>query len=442
MTGHRWTWLLAVGLLAAAAAVAGLRHSLPAYAEYGAEAPVPLVPSMTGQAEYCLTCHQGIEAISASHPTEAFGCVRCHGGQPLALEKEAAHSGLLGGGNPSDFTVVEAACGGAECHSGPADLNRDHIQRSTTSLQATYASAIAAVRRAFGAQTQPEAHLGISAVTDPHITSSTGLADLTAFSALAAGEPAPVQLFGERCLSCHLQAEPLQQPGYQWLTGCAACHAVTNWQGTYTGEDPTIDRTEAGHAAFHQLTTVIPYAQCDTCHNRGNYSLVDMTFHARTDLPQDGSAGREDAYYQPIAQYTACEVKLDCIDCHPAAEAMGDGDLHSQMDQVQTVECRTCHGTPSQLPLTRRLSADTDPALRQASLNSHANLALGDTVVVSPAGDALWNVQQTGPTVFALTAKVSGQNYIVPLVAGSGCEQDPQEQSSSACHACHAVEHD
>ena len=47
--------------------------------------PVVLVPTLTGQAEYCLTCHQELPQISPSHPVEQFGCVLCHGGERLAL---------------------------------------------------------------------------------------------------------------------------------------------------------------------------------------------------------------------------------------------------------------------------------------------------------------------------------------------------------------------
>ncbi|MER3514298.1 MAG: hypothetical protein C4310_07840, partial [Chloroflexota bacterium] len=89
-----------------------------------------------------LTCHDGIEEISPSHPLATFGCVRCHGGNALALDKTLAHTGLRGGRNPSDFSVVEASCGGSDCHSGSAEAQRDHIHRAMTSVQATYAGAI------------------------------------------------------------------------------------------------------------------------------------------------------------------------------------------------------------------------------------------------------------------------------------------------------------
>jgi hypothetical protein len=431
---------LAALTLAAGATFVGLRDRAPSYAGFASNTPIALVPSLTGQPEYCLTCHEGIEEISPAHPTEVFGCVRCHGGQPLALDEQTAHAGLIGGRNPSTFDVVEAACGGTDCHSGSSEDGLDHIHRSRTSLQATYAGALAAVRFTFGAQPYPQALFAISAVSDPEITSVTGLPSLEAFLPVAADEPARVREFAGACLTCHLDAEPIDRPGFRRSAGCAACHSLANREGTYTGGDPTIRHNETGHAAAHRLTTSIPYTQCNTCHNRGNYSLVDMTFHERTDLPSDEKAERLDAYYQPIAQFSACEVQLDCIDCHPSGEVMGDGDLHSRMDEVRTVECRTCHGTLTEGPRTRRVTDPEDPALRQAHLNASSTLDIGDTVVVTPHGETLWNVRQARSGDFQLMAKVSGDTYAVPQVAGSACEQDPGNQASSACHECHTVQ--
>ena len=74
--------------------------------------PVELIPTLTGQPEYCLTGHADLPEISASHPVRTFGCVSCHGGERLALDADLAHSTMRGGANPSDLSVVEASCGG------------------------------------------------------------------------------------------------------------------------------------------------------------------------------------------------------------------------------------------------------------------------------------------------------------------------------------------
>ena len=406
-------------LLAAAALFAGL--VLIAWQEMRRPQPAGLTPSLTGQVEYCVTCHADLPEISPSHPVEIFGCVRCHGGERLALDADLAHSTMRGGRNPADLSVAEASCGGSTCHSGAASDERDHIQRVQTSVQATYAGAITAMRYTFGAQPDLVARYGIYAVQDARVTTPTGLPALAAFEPERETSPALAR-FAENCLNCHLSAAPLEGPAYARLTGCAACHTPS------AGTDLT--------QPLHRLTTALPYTQCNTCHNRGNYDLRDLQFHARTDRPAD----RLHDYYQPIGQFTRCEWELDCVDCHTRDEMMGDGDLHSNKKEIQYVQCRTCHGTLAKPPLTRVITDANDIALRMAFLNPVLDLQPGDTVVVTDKGESLWNVRQLADGTFEIVGKATGQRYRVPLVQGSACTQEEDEQASQDCHKCHAVE--
>src|SRR5512143_3094416 len=168
---------------------------IAALVQLNAPAAKSITPTLTNKPELCLTCHDGIEEISPSHPVQTFGCVICHGGNALALDKNLAHSGLRGGKNPADFSVVEASCGGSQCHSGTAADHNDHIQRSLTSIQGTYAGAIAQVRRSFGAQPDGTAHFGIYAVTDDHSVSSKAVPSLDTFDPALANDPQPVRNF-------------------------------------------------------------------------------------------------------------------------------------------------------------------------------------------------------------------------------------------------------
>jgi hypothetical protein len=187
--------------------------------------PFALVPTLTGQVEYCLSCHSDLAEISPSHPVKTFGCVLCHGGERLALDANLAHSTMRGGKNPSDFAVVEASCGGENCHSGTAENNRNHIQRATTSIQATYAGAIASIRYTYGAQPDLTARFGIYAVQAP--ASTSGIISLGAFDPTREANPF-VQAFGRNCLTCHLYAQPVQTGGrYDHFTGCSSCHTPT-----------------------------------------------------------------------------------------------------------------------------------------------------------------------------------------------------------------------
>ncbi|MEW5986870.1 MAG: hypothetical protein AB1791_09580, partial [Chloroflexota bacterium] len=385
----------------------------------------------------CLTCHTGIEEISPSH---RFSCVACHGGDRLALDEETAHSGLRGGRNPSDFSVVEASCGG--CHNGPAEERRDHIHRVLTSLQATYAGAIAQVGFAFGTQPDLTARQGMVAVADPHVSTDTGVAALTLFQPGPAA-PRPLQTFAANCLTCHVGGQPQVRPYYYRATGCAACHVVYENDGLYRGNDPTIDKTEPGHGREHRFTTAIPYYQCNHCHNRGNYSLAQMHFLERTDLANPAgfpkpTGFRLKEYYQPIAQFTLCEWKLDCVDCHTNQQVMGDGDIHSGKAETPNTQCKTCHGTLAEMPSLTRVDRPDHPAVRSAALNPNYLVTVGDVIVQSDTGDPFGWVQWDGQKLIQ-TAKITGQVYEIPLVMGSACQQRPEEQESRYCHECHAM---
>jgi len=359
----------------------------------------------------------------------------------MALDADPAHAGMYGGRNPADLAVVDVACGGAKCHSGDPAEGRDHIQRVMHSIQATYAGGIAQVSHAFGAQPDLVAHAGIHAVQDDQVTSSKAVSSLTAF-APSATDPQPVQQFAANCLNCHLSAQPIAEPYFYRATGCAACHTPYDNDGLYKGSDPTIPRTEPGHAREHRLTTAMPYTQCDHCHNRGNYNLPRMTFIERNDVPApayyNATERRLAEYYQPIGEFTRCEWELDCIDCHTAREAMGDGDIYSNEADAQYIRCRTCHGTLWEPPALATITDPNDVALRQAQVNGNYALHVGDQVVITERGEKLGHVRWDGKQL-VLTMKATGQTYAVPLVQGSACEQKPDEQDSRYCHECHNV---
>lgn len=387
--------------------------------EVRAPEPVAITPTLTGQTEYCLTCHADLPEISPSHPVETFGCVLCHGGERLALNADLAHSSMRGGKNPSDLSVVEQSCGGEKCHSGVPAEGRNHIQRVMTSIQTTYTGAITSVRYTFGAQPDQRPHFGAFAVSDTTLPSRTGILNLEAFDPVAETNPF-LQMFGKNCLTCHINAQPGKGAQYNRFTGCAACHS------------PTTSTT----STVHTLTTAIPYTQCNTCHNRGNYDLRQMIFVERADHP----VTRIENYYQPIAQFTRCEYTLDCVDCHTRTEAMGDGDLHATKADIQYIQCKTCHGTLTELPLTKTLTDPNDIAFRLALLNPVVDLQLGDTILVTEQGEPLWNIRVVPDGTYELIGKATRQQFIFRPVMGSGCQQDPARQESQYCHECHAVE--
>jgi len=389
---------------------------------------IELIPSLTDKPEYCLTCHADLPEISASHPVKTFGCVICHGGERLALDADLAHSSMRGGRNPASLDVVQASCGSLNCHSGDPIKNRDHIQRVLTSVQATYAGAIANVRYTFGAQPDLKARQAVNAAEDLDGQSKTGILSLSKFDPTKETNPA-LQMFAANCLNCHLSAAPKAGPEYAHLEGCPACHTPLT-----DADIPTLSQIQ-GNGKTHRLTTAVSYTQCNRCHNRGNYDLKDMQFHPRTGQPTD----RLHDYYQPMTQFTRCEWTLDCIDCHTRQEAMGDGDIHSNQKDIQYIRCKTCHGTLTELPHTYTISNSEDIALRLAFLNPVIDLKIGDTIILTEKGEPLWTIRQLPDGSFEQFSKATGQRFVFRPVMGSGCQQNADQQESRYCHQCHAV---
>jgi hypothetical protein len=289
------------------------------------------------------------------------------------------------------------------------------------SVQSTYAGAITTMLYTFGAEPDLTARFGIHAVTDDLITTKTGVAALKVFDPATETNPF-IKEFATNCLDCHINAKPLTGQPFDRLTGCAACHT------------PNVDSFPKGQ--IHKLTTAIPYTQCNTCHNRGNYDLRTMTFVQRSDKPTD----RLHNYYQPIAQFTKCEYTLDCVDCHTRTEAMGDGDIHSNETQIQYIQCQTCHGTPSQLPPTKTLTDPNDIAFRLALLNPVVDLKAGEPILVTEKGEPLWNTRVLPDGTYQLIGKATGQVFTFRPVMGSDCTQNGTDQSSAYCHTCHSVQ--
>lgn len=89
---HRYFFLTSILLFFASGLVFWRQNQNPK--------PIAITPSITGKTEYCITCHADVPEISQSHPVETFGCVLCHGGEPLALDADLAHSAMRGGANP------------------------------------------------------------------------------------------------------------------------------------------------------------------------------------------------------------------------------------------------------------------------------------------------------------------------------------------------------
>lgn len=405
-----------------------------------------------GKVERCKTCHIGIEEISASHPSNTFGCAVCHGGNPLSLNQEIAHANMYGQGHPGLLSVASQSCGttglnGMACHSQNPDLAQNEVDLVKSSIMSTKSGELSSVRFMFGLDHSKDV---------PNLTKGEVAQDYPNPLAGRVQE----QGFQDNCLSmCHLNGGKL--PAYASDTplnqqenanpqnaasGCETCHVLTNPGHTYTGSDTTMQE-QTGYGMVHRLTTQIPYTQCNQCHNQGQHDSLNMKFTSRSDLAkvvEDWSKGGETwadcvaDYYVPGEVFARCEVSLDCIDCHTRQDVMGDSQLWTSEYDAVHIQCLDCHGTTLQLPQTKTILSLDDPAFEEKITSPvFPDLKVGDQIVVTTKGEEMPFIRNVNEK-WILFSRVNGQSFNIPLVQGSNCQQNPAEQGADSCHKCHS----
>jgi len=90
---------------------------------------------------------------------------------------------------------------------------------------------------------------------------------------------------------------------------------------------------------------------------------------------------------------------------------MGDGNLYNNKKESQYIRCKTCHGTSTELPLTRQISDPNDLALKMAFLNPVIDLQVGIRSLMTEKGEALWNIRLLPDGQYELFDKASGQRF-------------------------------
>lgn len=396
----------------------------------------------------CLSCHEGIEAISDTHD---FACVQCHQGDDKATDVKAAHTGMFS--NPSDGKVVAKTCGTADCHA-------DQLHKVEASLMATSAGEINATRYAWGAQDNVDAMYSVNGKGGtkviPTEKESGQLVD---------------DMLRKKCLRCHINSPAPNRLGDFRATGCAACHMIYANDGqTMTGDkailaaqkanneakanDPVLKTdlsgllSKRGYPMKHRMTTAIPTVQCVRCHsgNRVGTEYIGLFEH---DFEKMYRSPR-DSWNAPLAPYGIdhhtlmpdihYKAGLACIDCHTGSEMMGNGKTFAASHQALEVTCDTCHGTPGAVAKTAALAAG-DAALKAANSNPNVSAKAGDIVAVTAKGTKMYNVMKTDKGM-VLTSKVTGKQHVIPQL--KDVEVQPVAHAVSGhmanmeCSACHS----
>lgn len=396
--------------------------------------------------ERCLTCHFGIEDVSASHPNSVFGCVICHGGNPADLTVRGAHINLRGGRNPAKLDLAAASCGGGEVMAGKCHAAREHhlLNRVVTvprSLMATNAGIVSILRFQWGLEADTKPRFGVKSVSDAR-TSLRAVGP----EVLPDGRFSLVDShFRKFCAACHLWgSQPSEAMGR--LEGCPACHASYGADGKYHGWDPTVKRDEIGHPSTHSLIHRISDDRCRACHNRSG--RIGLNYHGEMESTQYGTPFvrgglndrtiSDDRFVWRLVPDIHQEKGMGCIDCHTAQDAMGDGSVHAHMEDQIEIRCEDCHGSAFEPP--RTLTVRKEDPLVQALLRSTAapKVSDGDEVLVTSKGRPLVHVRKT-PEGLRLAGKLSGKEHPVTVITGQKNGHGIKGHERLECDSCHSA---
>jgi len=266
------------------------------------------MPRIT-QPDQCMQCHSDMSDIDHAHPTEIFGCAKCHGGNAYATDKTHAHKGIVR--NPARLEHAVIFC--SECHS-------DIIKRISSSMMQSQNGILNVLAYQWGESSELNATMGVDDLKRDFNRSS-----------LAQNH------FAKACAACHInQDEALfDNPQTARGGGCSDCHRTSKTAGTK-------------HATY---TTRIPSANCLKCHNRSN--RIGLSYQGIFESEGYGTPYKEGnfsnqlpdgrSYYTLPADIHHAKGGMDCIDCHTEKGVMGDGKKHHHMEEAEDIKCRDCH---------------------------------------------------------------------------------------------------
>jgi len=403
--------------------------------------------------ELCITCHDGIEPTSNSHPRD-FGCTICHGGDGQSVDMDQAHATLIydpkagtGRRNPSSLSVVEKSCGQASCHAGHEQADRNHIQRVKKSMMGTLSGVISGLRYQWAAQESSTAKYGMAAIADedgdippgaidklealPYTTPpilQDGVSAQVGHSMVRVSRHIADDLLRRSCSQCHIDSAP---PKNEFRSqGCAACHFQYSEDGLYKGKDPTISTSEPGHPSFHKMRSTTPTKTCLTCHKRFVLQLGSEkknNIALGPDLPGFGIV-------KPDVHFAA---GFDCIDCHTQFDIMGDNNLYSRQHQAVEVRCETCHGDGVSPPTMAKITTKEDRVIRLSKHYPGWSNNVGDQMALSGKNRKMANVKAQKKKIVTI-GKISGETYVIPKARNSRAHRFPPHRSKLACTACHS----
>ena len=368
----------------------------------------------------CLSCHEGIEAITTTPMLDLIkfrgqsygdmgGCVICHGGDPLAGEKEEAHKGVPAAlkekegpqmfyPDPGSIWINKFTCGQSGCHTGYSDrLEKALMNTEAGKLQGNlwswgYQGDHKVVWGNYDLKDEdgPEPSVGTKAYKKYMAAMMKAHPDQFPTKLKQVPEPkvedisdnpnhAGLTYSRQECQRCHVGITGREKRGDYRGSGCSSCHIPYGNEGYYEGNDPTINKKEPGHPLVHQIQSTrknkvkvgdveysgIPTETCNSCHNRGK--RIGVSYQGIMEFPYgspyDGQGDKQpklhtknylfikdDLHHQIESRPENPKGGLLCQDCHTSIDIHGDGNIPGTTLAQVEIECSDCHGTPDKYP--------------------------------------------------------------------------------------------
>ena len=371
-----------------------------------------LAHNILGSAEKCFDCHQGMRGFSPSHQPELIGCTPCHLGDPLAQDKKEAHKDMVL--IPGNFNDMHRTCGTTNCH-------HDIIPRIENSLMSTMSGVVSVNRCVFGESDTLDHQWHVK--------------DLTK-------ETAADMHLRQLCASCHLGNEkknlgPITEKSRGG--GCNACHLQYDRAMLEAHELYSANKDSFLLDLHPALTVEVNNDKCFGCHSRSGRISTSYEGWHETKLSSDEMRGpdqhrllQDGRVFEMIVPDVHHLAGLECIDCHPSSEVMGDGNSYLHQEQAVKIKCSDCHQDGKN---KRVLFADLDAESKK--LIAIRKWALGDEEFVfnEESKLPLYNVLSTNDSVVVI-GKNSGERYHAKPPADP-CTRGNAHQAMS-CQTCHS----
>ncbi len=315
--------------------------------EQGITRPEALSITTSGSVEMCLSCHQDIE-LDPAHSTQVIGCSSCHLGNPLAVGKKAAHTGMVI--NPGDLRIVDKSCGTSGCH--PTEVH--NVKKS---LMATNRGIISTLLFYWGEADNQNSDISVEEL-------------------IATGENSfALDYFRKLCATCHLWKRRYDMPNAPIFFnekggGCTACHLLQpedqerEQKQILDADDneiwnPLSQKTQKKKKRHPLISKKVSSVKCLRCHNRsgrigtsyfGAFELVEGDESVAAEKKKRLPGGR---FYLELADDIHHRGEMECIDCHIQEEIMGDGTNYAHYEEQLEISCESCHSNGNSFGIGR-----------------------------------------------------------------------------------------